>query len=307
MNDFGSLHYNAIGPWLKERFGVRMVKLSLDAGLSCPNRDGSRGTGGCSFCLGGSGGFAAQASSPELIASAAKQQIELLSRKWPEAGYIAYFQSFTNTYAPADRLRALWDAALSQPGVKGLAIATRPDCLGPDILELLAEFRERTFLWVELGLQTSNEKTAAAFNRCYSNAEYEEAVKALSKLGIPYVTHLILGLPGESREDMLASAAYVSELSPFGIKLHMLHLMRGTAMGEQYLKEPFPLLSLAEYSSLAVDILERLPAEITIHRLTGDAPGEALIAPEWARNKHSVLNSIQQEFSRRGSFQGSLR
>jgi radical SAM superfamily enzyme len=352
MNEFGSVHYNAIGPWFKKRFGQRVIKLSLDGGFTCPNRDGKLGFGGCSFCSeSGSGDFAgATAGSeayrgsaygadpqPDAACSAAAQrswepvrsqmeaQIGLLSRKWPEASYIAYFQNYTGTYGPAEKLRSLWEEAISFHSVKGLAIATRPDCLGPEVLKLLDEFNKRTFLWVELGLQTSKAETAKAFNRGYENAVYEEAVRHLGLLGIRYVTHLIIGLPGESREDMLGSFRYVvsgaaSEMSmtassspcpdsgtalPFGIKLHMLHLMEGTRMGEEYKSAPWALPSMEEYAALIADMLEFCPQEITIHRLTGDAPRSLLIAPDWTRNKHAVLNLLQSEFKRRGSFQGS--
>ncbi len=323
-NPFGSMHYNAIGPWLKGRFGQRIIKLSLDGGFTCPNRDGSKGFGGCSFCSeAGSGDFAGDfrkadpAGTPSDAAAKdhpgactpVKQQmdaqISLLSRKWPEAAYIAYFQNYTNTYGPAEKLRGLWEDALSYPDVKGLAVATRPDCLQPEVLHLLSEFNQRTFLWVELGLQTSKESTAAAFNRCYGNEAYEEAVMALNALGIRYVTHLIIGLPGESREDMLESARYVLQTRPFGIKLHMLHLMKGTRMGEEYKASPWPLPTMEEYVSLIADILEMAPPKTTIHRLTGDAPQSLLIAPEWTRSKHAVLNALQQEFKKRGTWQGA--
>ncbi len=335
MNDFGSMHYNAIGPWLKKRFGQRMIKLSLDGGFTCPNRDGSKGYGGCSFCSEtGSGDFtgafmasipadlgcgaasmasdtAAPGCGAASISSQMEAQIKLLSRKWPNAGYLAYFQNHTNTYAPVQKLRRLWDEALSFPDVKGLAIATRPDCLGPEVLQLLSEYNQKCFLWVELGLQSSKETTAEAFNRCYDNSVYKNAVKALSSLDIRYVTHLIIGLPGESREDMLASFDYVisgagtGSALPFGLKLHMLHLMEGTRMGAEYKEAPWPLPTAEEYVCLLADMLERCPQEITIHRLTGDAPRVRLIAPEWTRNKHAVLNALQSEFRRRGSFQGS--
>ncbi|MBQ1907646.1 MAG: TIGR01212 family radical SAM protein [Firmicutes bacterium] len=305
---FGSIRYNAIGPWLKRRFGERAVKLSLSGGFSCPNRDGTKGTGGCSFCLGGSGEFAS-AAGPESVAQAMDAQAALLVRKWPDAKYIAYFQSYTETYAPAERLRELWESALARPDVAGLAVATRPDCLGieaesSDILNLLSEMNSRTFLWVELGLQTARQESADAFNRCFDNSEFEAACRALSARGIRIVVHLILGLPGESREDMLASARYAASFRPFGIKLHMLHLMRGTLMGEAWLREPFPLLSLDEYVGTVCDILEELPRDITVHRLTGDAPKDALIAPDWTGDKHAVLNAVQKELKRRGSFQG---
>ncbi len=296
MGDFGSLHYNAIGPWLKERFGERVVKLSLDGGFTCPNRDGRCGIGGCIFCPDdGSGAFA----------GTIPQQISLLSRKWPDATkFLAYFQNHTNTYAPPERLRALWDEALAHPGVVGLAVATRPDCLPPEVLDLLEEYNEKTFLWIELGLQTAREDTARFINRCYENRVYEEAVLALSERQIRYVTHLILGLPRESKEDMLASAAYVSSYYPFGIKLHMLHVMRDTALARFYPGE-FSLPGRDAYIDTVVDILERLPADITVHRLTGDAPKAALLAPLWTSDKHAVLNGIQQCFKARGTYQGA--
>jgi hypothetical protein len=294
-NIFGSVHYNAIGPYLKQKFGCRVAKLALDGGFTCPNRDGSKSTGGCTFCSGdGSGRFTGTPA----------EQLALLALKWPDAKFIAYFQNFTGTYAPVERLRSLWEEALALPGCVGLAVATRPDCLPEDVLDLLEEFNEKTFLWVELGLQTANETTARHFNRCYENADFEDAMRNLSARGIKAVIHLILGLPGEDRQQVLSSAAYVSSFRPFGIKLHMLHVMEGTVMGEQYKNAPFPLLSQEEYVSLVCDILELLPQDVTIHRVTGDAPREDLIAPLWAGHKKAVLRAIQQEFKRRGSFQG---
>ena len=295
-NPFPDLHYNAIGPYLKKQFGCRVAKLSLDGGFTCPNRDGSKGTGGCTFCSeDGSGRFTGP-----LVLQKAR-----LASKWPEdTKYIAYFQNFTGTYAPADRLRSLWEEALALPGCAGLAVATRPDCLPGDVLDLLSEFRERTFLWVELGLQTAREETADAFNRCYKNADFEDAMRNLSSRGIKTVIHLILGLPGEDKQQVLSSAEYVSSFRPFGVKLHMLHLMEGTAMGEQYKKTPFPLPGKDEYVSLVCDILERMPEEITVHRVTGDAPRSDLIAPLWTGDKRAILRAIQQEFRRRDTFQG---
>ena len=293
-----SIRYNAIGPWLRECFGCRMVKLSLNAELTCPNRDGSKGSGGCAFCSdAGSGDFASSLSKME-------EQVKLISRKWPDAQYIAYFQSHSNTYAPVETLRKLWDEALVFPGVKCLAIATRPDCLPPEVLELLEEYAKKTFLWVELGLQTAKDSSAEKLNRCYGSKDFEAAAGELNKRNIPFLVHLILGLPGESREDMLASARYAASFKPFGIKLHMLHIIKGTKLAEIYEAEPFHILSLEEYAGTVCDILEELPEEITIHRLTGDAPGPLLVAPEWSRNKHTVLNSIQKELKARKSFQG---
>ncbi len=312
MNDFGSLHYNSIAPRLREQFGSRVVKLSLDGGFTCPNRDGSCGYGGCSFCSSdGSGSFA----------GTVQGQIALLSRKWPNALYLAYFQNHTNTYAPADKLRRLWDEALSNPGMVGLAVATRPDCLPDAVLGLLEEYNKKTFLWVELGLQTSNQRTADAFGRGYKNDVYEKACRDLSAIGVRTVSHMIVGLPGEHKADALATADYINSFSPYGIKIHMLHLMKDTRMGEEYLQScrargltqsdeglgksgSFDLPGMEEYIGTVADILERTPKSVTVHRLTGDAPRQSLIAPLWTADKHAVLNGIQQEFKRRGSWQG---
>jgi len=297
--DFNGLHYNSIATRLKEKFGCRIVKLSLDGNFTCPNRDGRCGYGGCSFCSeDGSGSFA----------GTIDEQISGLSPKWNNKNelvkYIAYFQNHTNTYADTYRLRNMWNEALNHENVVGLAVATRPDCLGEDVLELLDEFNKKTYLWVELGLQTENEKTAAAFNRGYENAVFEAAMDNLSKRQIKAVIHLILGLPNEDKEQMIKSASYAASFKPFGIKVHMLHLMKGTKMGAEYLQNPWPLLDMNSYINIVCDILEKMPEDITVHRLTGDAPKDSLIAPDWTRNKHAVLNKIQQEFSARGTYQG---
>ena len=297
---FNGLHYNSISSYLKERFGCRVVKLSLDAHLTCPNRDGTKGFGGCTFCSqDGSGSFAGPLT----------EQLTSVPKKWTrdseEVKYIAYFQNHTNTYAPVEKLREMWDEALKTENVVGLAIATRPDCLGDDVLDLLEEYSRKTFLWVELGLQTSCEETAEKFNRCWKIADFEKAMIDLSTRSIKCVIHLILGLPGDNKSTMITSAKYAVSFAPFGIKIHMLHLMKDTVMGEGYLTDPFPLLSMEEYVSLVCDILEIMPQQVTVHRLTGDAPQSSLIAPEWTRNKHTVLNAVQKEFKRRGSFQGS--
>ena len=315
-NPFGSIHYNNIGTWLRQRFGCQVSKLSLDGGFTCPNRDGSKGYAGCSFCSWEGSGEFASAVTPETIADAMQEQIALLSRKWPEGKYIAYFQSHTNTYAPLEKLRALFDAALAVPGVAGLAIATRPDCLPPDVLELLSEYNRRTFLWVELGLQTMHDHTADMLNRCYPTSVFAEAAAALRSREIPFLVHLIFGLPGETKEDMLASVRFAAAQKPFGIKIHSLSYLSDSTLGRVLVSQekgyncsykafpPLRPLELQEYIDLVVDALEILPPEITVHRITGDAPADTLIAPLWPKNKHAVLNGIQQEFKKRGSFQG---
>ncbi|HVI42105.1 MAG TPA: TIGR01212 family radical SAM protein [Anaerovoracaceae bacterium] len=291
---FDDQPFNSIGNYLKERFGCKVIKLSLDAGFTCPNRDGTKGTGGCIFCSAeGSGDFA----------SDIPGQIQLLSKKWPSGKYIAYFQSHTNTYAPVEVLREKYYQALEYPDVIGIAIATRPDCLSEEILELLSELNEKTFLWVELGLQTIHENTAQLINRCYPLAVFDQAVEALSRLHIKTVVHLILGLPGETREDMFASVRYVCRKDIFGIKLHLMNVLKGTGLAEFY-PDRIRIPKKEEYISLVVDALEIIPQQITIHRVTADAPRHLLIAPAWGYEKRSVLNGINKEFKQRGSYQG---
>ncbi|WP_206458941.1 TIGR01212 family radical SAM protein [Anaerovorax sp. IOR16] len=293
-NIFGSNHFNTIATYLKKEFGCRIIKLSLDAGFICPNRDGSKGIGGCIFCSDdGSGHFA----------STIPEQIQLLSSKWPSGKYIAYFQSHTNTYAPVNILRKFYEEALAYPNVIGLSIATRPDCLSNEILDLLDELNKKSYLWIELGLQTMHDNTRNRLNCGYSLTDFEEAMRQLKKRNIKTVVHLILGLPWETKKDMLDSVSYVGKLHPFGVKLHLLHVIKNTRLADLYPLE-FKTLEKNEYINLVVDALEQLPQDITIHRITGDAPANDLIAPLWSINKRSILNGVQKEFKRRESFQG---
>lgn len=287
---------NKIGAYLKRHFGKKTVKLSIDGGFTCPNRDGTKGTGGCIFCsASGSGDFA----------SDIETQIKLLSNKWINCNYIAYFQNHTNTYAPVDELRAKFYEALSNPNICGLAIATRPDCFSEEIYHLLKELNEKTFLWVELGLQSIHEKTATLINRCSTLTEYDEAVTRLSSLGIKIVSHIILGLPNENRQDMLNSVSYVANSPIFGIKLHMLNVVRGSQMEKLY-PNYIPFQNMDDYINMVVDSLEIIPPHITIHRLSADAPRPILISPEWSYKKRSILNGIDLELKRRCSFQGKF-
>lgn len=291
---FGDQFYNSIGSYLKNRFHCKIMKLSLDAGFTCPNRDGTKGVGGCIFCSAdGSGDFA----------SDIPGQIQLLSKKWPSGKYIAYFQSHTNTYAPVEVLREKYYEALEYPDMVGLAIATRPDCLSPEVLELLSELNKKTFLWLELGLQTMHESTAEQMNRCYPLSVFDQAMEDLSRLDIKTVVHLILGLPGESREEMLESLNYVCSKNVFGIKLHLMNVLKDTKLAEFY-PDRIHIPKKEEYINLVVDALEMVPQNITIHRVTADAPRHLLIAPEWGYEKRSVLNGINKEFRRRQSYQG---
>ena len=285
---------NSVGAYLKREFGEKTVKLSIDGGFTCPNRDGSKGTGGCLFCSSGGGGD---------FASTIEDQIRLLSEKWPKAQYLAYFQNHTNTYAPVDRLRRKYKEALDNPLISGIAIATRPDCLSSDVLDLLSEINEENYLWVELGLQTIHQKTADLINRCYDLSVFDEAVAKLSQRNIRTVVHLILGLPGESREDMIRSVQYVCQSGVWGIKLHLLNIVRGSGMEKDYSDyQPFP--SLEEYVNFVCDLIEIIPEEMVVHRLTGDAPRKILLTPEWSYKKRTILNGIQNELKRRGSRQG---
>ena len=297
---------NSISSYLKKEFGGKVIKLSIDGGFTCPNRDGTKGTGGCLFCSAAGSGD---------LASDIPSQIQLLSDKWPNAErYLAYFQSHTNTYAPVEQLRRQYNEALERPDVKGLVIATRPDCLSEEILDLLAEFNEKTFLWVELGLQTIHEDTAELINRCYPLSVYDEAIEGLRKRGIKVVTHLIFGLPGETQEQMLESVKYVCRnLAPagsdkteriFGIKIHMLNLVRGSRMEKLY-PDYVSFESIEEYVDLVIRALEIIPPEITIHRMSGDAPRPTLILPEWSYKKRTILNSIHQQLRARKTWQGA--
>lgn len=289
----GIVQINTIGQWLKEYFGEKTVKLSIDGGFTCPNRDGTVGYGGCIFCSPGGSGE---------LSGTINEQIELLSKKWPNVNsYIAYFQSHTNTYSSVDDLRKKFYDAIKGPGIVGLAIATRPDCLPYDVLDLLSELNEKTFLWIELGLQTIH---GDKINRGYPLSVYDEKLAELKKRGIRVVTHLILGLPGETKEDMLSSVSHVCMGKPFGIKLHLMNVVKGSAMETMY-PGYTPFSSPKEYINLVCDIVEQVPEDITIHRLTGDVPRKILISPSWSYKKRTILNGISKELKRRGTHQGS--
>ncbi len=291
---FDSQHMNTLALYLKQKFGTRVAKLSFDAGFTCPNKDGKFGVGGCAFCSSQGGGY---------YTGTAKEQMNLIKDKWPECKYLAYFQSNTNTYAPVEVLKRIYDDALKIPGVLGLAIGTRADCLGEDVLSLLKTYNEETFLWVELGLQSTNPETRKRMNICCTMNNFEKGALSLIDNNIKTVIHIILGLPGETREDMFNTVRYACSLKPFGIKLHMFHLVEGSALGRQY-PDGYGLMSLEEYVKLVVDLLEIIPKDIVIHRLTGDPPKHGLIEPIWVRDKRRVLNEIQKEFKQRDTHQG---
>ena len=302
----GGERYNSISDHLKSEFGRKTVKLSIDAGFTCPNRDGTVGYGGCAFCSeGGSGELASRASSSDADYSASiSEQIGRLSEKWPDACYLAYFQSFTNTYAPAEVLRSRYFAALDDPRISGIAIATRPDCLGDDVLDLLEEINCSHYMWVELGLQSIHQDTLMAMNTCYTYEDYEEAAEKLISRGIRVVTHLILGLPGETEEMMLESVRKVCRLPIFGIKLHLMNIVKTSPL---YKAMPgyVPFSSIEEYVDLVVRCLEIIPPDVTIHRLTGDVPRKLLVSPEWSYRKRTILNMINSELKSRDTCQGA--
>ena len=309
----GGERYNSVNDYLKNEFGRKMVKLSIDAGFTCPNRDGSKAFGGCLFCSeGGSGELASNAASgahdlfsSSLIAESLSEQIEKLSEKWPDAGYIAYFQAFTNTYAPVSVLRKLYYEALSDPRISGIAIATRPDCISEGVLDLLDEINRDHFMWVELGLQSAHSATLKAMNTCYDVSDYDDAAARLRMRGIRYVAHLILGLPGETEEMMLQSVSHVCESKPFGIKLHLMNIVKNSPL-YALMPDYTPFDSIEEYVDLVVRCLEKIPPGITIHRLTGDVPRRILVSPEWSYRKRTILNAINKELRDRGTYQGAF-
>lgn len=295
--------YKTLNEELKREFGQRVMKLSLDGGFTCPNRDGTVGNKGCIFCgEEGSGEFAGSRLDPLKVQ--VESQKRLLSKKWKIDKFIIYFQNFTNTYAPIERLRKLYYEALDLEGVVGLAIATRPDCLGDDVVDLLGEINKKTYLWVELGLQTIHEKSARFIRRGYPLNVYDEAINKLKARNIKVVTHVIIGLPNESREEILETIRYVGNTHTWGIKLHSLYIQKDTDLYRYYLKNPFPIMSKEEYVSLVVDGLTLLPPNMVIHRLTGDGKRELLHEPKWTLNKLGVLSSIDRELKIRNTYQG---
>lgn len=287
------MEYYSFNQYLKNTFGCKVYKISINAGFTCPNRDGTLGTRGCIFCSkGGSGDFAESStlSVTEQIESG-KQRV---SKKIKSGKYIAYFQAFTNTYAPVEVLAEKYCEAINHPDIVGISIATRPDCLGEEVLTLLSEINKIKPVFVELGLQTIHEKTAEYIRRGYPLSVYDNAIKALKKAGINTVVHLIIGLPNESREEMLESVEYACKSGADGIKLQLLHILKGTDLADDYLSGKFETLSMEEYLSIIKDCVEIIPKNVVIHRLTGDGPKKDLIAPLWSADKKSVLNALNK-------------
>jgi len=291
---------NMLSDYLKETYGTKVYKLSLQSGCSCPNRDGTLSYGGCIFCSeGGSGDFAAPLLPLDEQLRLAKARISAkLPKHRPskEAKYIAYFQSYTNTYGPVERLEALYREALMQPDIVALSLGTRPDCLPEEMISMLSRLRKESGkeIWIELGLQSIHEKTAARIHRGYPLSVFQDAYQRLKAADFTVIVHVILGFPWETRAEMLETVRFLSTLQPAldGIKLQLLHVLRGTELGRLYEEAPFPTLTLEDYCSLVVDCLRLLPSDIVVHRITGDGPKRLLLAPLWSADKKHVLNTL---------------
>ena len=296
--------YRSLNEYYRTLFGQKTAKISLDGGFTCPNRDGTLGRDGCIFCsAGGSGDFAEDATlSIARQIEAGKAQTK---DKWPDACYIAYFQAFTNTYAPVEVLRKKYEEALSQPGIVGISIATRPDCLGEDVLALLQELSGKTKLWVELGLQTSNEATANFIQRGYPNSVFIKAVERLHQLNIPVIAHVILGLPTETEKDMLGTVAFVNSLPVHGIKLQLMHVLAHTKLAELYQTGVYAPMEEEVYVELLCSCIAHLRKDIVIHRLTGDGDKALLLAPLWSLHKRKVLNQVHKLLKEKSIIQGN--
>lgn len=301
---WGEKPYHSLDYEMKQRFGEKVYRLSLNGGMTCPNRDGTVGTGGCIFCsAGGSGDFAAPAVLP--ISEQLRMQKELIAKKRPVHKYIAYFQAYTNTYAPVEYLERIFLEAISDPEVVALSIATRPDCLPEDILRMLSRLREKKPIFVELGLQTMHDETARYIRRGYRLPVFDAAVDRLHTLDVEVVAHMILGLPGETPEMIVQTARHLGQVGVDGVKLHLLHVLRGTDLALAYKKGLVPVLQMDEYITLLERCLAVLPPSVVIHRLTGDGAKRDLIAPLWSADKKRVLNEIRRRFDLDGVVQGS--
>ena len=295
-------HYRSLNSTLQEQFGEKVYKLALDGGFTCPTRDGTKGTGGCIFCAGGSGDFSIP------VGEDAEEAIETAKSVVAEKGagkFIAYYQSYTGTYAPLDRLRRLYTQTVRHPDIVALSIGTRPDCLGEETVALLSELNTIKPVWIELGLQTIHPETAAYIRRGYPLPVFDDAVRRLLEKGITVVVHMIIGLPDETPEMICQTAEYIGRSGAQGIKLQLLHVLEGTDLAEDYLTGKFCTLSLEGYIDILEQCIERIPPEMVVHRLTGDGAKRSLIAPLWSADKKRVLNEINRAFERDGIRQGA--
>lgn len=303
MKEWNGKRYHSFNYYLRNKFNEKVYKIALDGGFTCPNRDGKAGVGGCTFCSSrGSGDFAGSRKLD--IRRQFEDRREMMEKKWHSQKLIAYFQAYTNTYAPVEELREKYYEALNQDNVVAISIATRPDCIDDDVLDLLTEINEKTYLIVELGLQTVNDEVARNFNRGYDFEVFDNTLKRLLARNIEVVVHSIFGLPGESEEDMMKTVDYIAHSGAKGIKFHLLHLMEKTKMAEQYRNGEFKLLEQDEYIDLICKAVSRIPEDMVVHRLTGDAPRELLIGPMWSLKKWEVLNAIDKALVDNDIWQG---
>ncbi|MBY6839249.1 TIGR01212 family radical SAM protein [Clostridium botulinum] len=302
-NSWNGKRYHSLNYFLREKFGEKVFKISLDGGFSCPNRDGKVSKGGCVFCSArGSGDYAGSRNFS--ITNQFNNVKTMMANKWKSGKYIAYFQAYTNTYAPVDELRQKYEEAINQEGVVALSIATRPDCLEDEVLDLIEELSKKLYVWVELGLQTINDDVAKKINRGYDLKVFDDAMTRLKERNIDVVVHSILGLPGESQDDMLKTIDYIAHSGAQGIKLHLLHLMKDTKMVELYESGELQFLSQEDYIKLICKAVSMLPKEMVVHRLTGDAPRDLLIGPMWSLKKWEVLNAIDKTLEDNEIYQG---
>ena len=302
--------YYSLDAYLKNTYGEKLYKIAIDAGFTCPNRDGTLGTGGCIFCsAGGSGDYAVKADGLTGVKDQIAAGISLFGHKRIGQRFIAYFQAYTNTYAPLPRLYTLYTEALKEPSVAGISIATRPDCISEKTVTMLVNIMKEfpaKFVWIELGLQTIHEQTADFIRRGYSLSTYDNCVALLRRFRIPVITHVILGLPGEIREHALSTIDYLNHSGTWGVKLQLLHVLKGTDLAALYEQGSYRPLTRDDYTNLVIDCLEHLNPDIVIHRLTGDGPKDLLIAPLWSLNKRGVLNTLHHTMKARASYQGRL-
>ena len=299
-------HYITFNNYLKDRFHDKVFRVSLNAGFTCPNRDGLKSTKGCIYCSNKlSGDFAGDVFDD--FSTQFKKGVELESKKWQSSTYIAYLQAGTNTYGNVEHLRKIYNEIINiDKFIKVFSIATRPDCINQEIVSLLKEINEKCEVWIELGFQTVHEATSLFINKCYTNQDFEQAINLLNNAGIKVIVHIINGLPYETKEMMIETVKYLNQFNLFGIKIHMLHVMKDTILGDLYLKEPFNLLSLEEFVEVTVEQLRHLKTNIVIHRLTGDAPRDLLIEPSWTLKKFVVLNEIDKYMRKHNYYQGDL-
>lgn len=292
-----------LNTYLKEKFNEKIYKVSLDGGFTCPNRDGKISNKGCLFCSDvGSGEFAGNRK--KTITEQIDEQLEFIKSKVKDGKVIAYFQNFTNTYGNVEYLRKIYYEALSHERVIGIAIATRPDCLSDEIIELLNEINKKYFLWIELGLQTVNDDIANIINRGYKTEVYRDITKKLNEKNIKFVTHMIIGLPNEKKEDLYNTVKLINDVHSWGIKIHLLYILKNSNLLRYYEKNPFKVYDKDEYENTIVELLNILSPEIVIHRLTGDAKKDELFAPLWSTNKRGILNSIEKKLKATNSYQG---